>query len=164
MNKSTSGGVYFLDATPLKVCENKRIFDHEVCEDLAKSGKTSMGGFFGFKLHVVCDSLGRLISLLITPGNTDDRKFVLKLLKELRGLCVADAGYISKRLMQELYQQGLLLLTDIRNFMKRLMSEAQHAVLKQRQRIKGIFSWFKHRLSPEASIARSPLAVVFMPV
>jgi len=159
-NKSTSNGAYFLDATSLKVCENKRIFDHKVCEDIAQRGKSSMGWFFGFKLHVVCDSLGRLVSLLITPGNTDDRKFVLKLLKGLKGLCVADAGYVSKKLMHELYEQGLLLLTDVRNSMKRLMSEAQHAVLKLRQRIEGIFSCLKHRLKAEASIARSPLGYV----
>lgn len=157
VNKSRQDGFYFMDSTPLKVCENKRIFDHKVCEDLAQRGKSSMGWFFGFKLHVVCDSLGRLVSLLITPGNTDDRKFVLKLLRGLKGLCIADAGYVSKKLMQELYEQGLLLLTDVRKSMKRLMSETQHALLKQRQRIEGVFSCLKHRLKAEASIARSPL-------
>ncbi|MBI2812549.1 MAG: transposase [Candidatus Melainabacteria bacterium] len=78
-------------------------------------------------------------------------------MKGLKGLCIADAGYVSKKLMQELYQQGLLLLTDVRNSMKRLMTEAQHALLKQRQRIEGVFSCLKHRLKAEASIARSPL-------
>ena len=157
LNKSKQDGLTFMDSTSLKVCENKRIFDHQVCEGLAERGKSSMGWFFGFKLHVVCDSLGRLASLLLTPGNTDDRKFVLKLLKGLKGLCIADAGYVSKKLMQELYQQGLLLLTDVRNAMKRLMTETQHALLKQRQRIEGVFSCLKHRLKAEASIARSPL-------
>lgn len=157
VNRSKQEGLHFMDSTPLKVCENKRIFDHKVCEDLAQRGKSSMGWFFGFKLHVVCDSLGRLVSLLITPGNTDDRKFVLKLLKGLKGLCIADAGYVSKKLMHELYEQGLLLLTDVRNSMKRLMTETQHALLKQRQRIEGVFSCLKHRLKAEASIARSPL-------
>jgi len=157
LNKSKQDGLTFMDSTSLKVCENKRIFDHQVCEGLAERGKSSMGWFFGFKLHVVCDSLGRLVSLLLTPGNTDDRKFVLKLLKGLKGLCIADAGYVSKKLMQELYQQGLLLLTDVRNAMKRLMTETQHALLKQRQRIEGVFSCLKHRLKAEASIARSPL-------
>ena len=156
-NRSQETGLYFLDSSPLKVCENKRIFDHRVCEGLAKRGKSSMGWFFGFKLHAVCDSLGRLVSLLITPGNTDDRKFAFKLLKGLKGLCIADAGYVSRKLMHELYEQGLLLLTDVRNSMKRLMSEAQHAVLKLRQRIEGVFSVLKHRLKAEASIARSPL-------
>jgi hypothetical protein len=160
VNKSKQDRFYFMDSTPLKVCENKRIFDHKVCEGIAQRGKSSMGWFFGFKLHVVCDSLGRLVSLLITPGNTDDRKFVLKLLKGLKGLCVADAGYVSKKLMRALYEQGLLLLTDVRNSMKRFMTEAQHALLKQRQRIEGVFSCLKHRLKAEASIARSPLGYV----
>ena len=31
-NKSANDGLYFLDSTSLKVCENKRIFDHKVCE------------------------------------------------------------------------------------------------------------------------------------
>jgi hypothetical protein len=155
--KSQHDGLYFMDSTPLKVCENRRIFDHQVCDGLAQRGKSSMGWFFGFKLHVVCDSLGRLVSLLITPGNTDDRKFVLKLLKGLKGFCIADAGYVSKKLMQQLYQQGLVLLTDVKHSMKRLMSETQHALLKLRQRVEGVFSCLKHRLRAEASIARSPL-------
>ena len=156
-NKATGKGLYFMDSTPLKVCENKRIFNHKVCDGVAKRGKSSTGWFFGFKLHLVCDSLGRLVSLLITPGNTNDRKFVLKLLKGLKGLCIADAGYVSKKLMLELYPQGLLLLTGVKKSMKRLMSKAQHILLKERQRVEGVFSCLKHRLKAEASIARSPL-------
>lgn len=116
-----------------------------------------MGRFFGFKLPVVSDSLGRLVSLLLTPGNTDDRKFALKLLRGLKGLCIADAGYVSQKLMQELHEQGLLFLTDVRNSMKRLMTQPQHELLKLRRRIEGIFSSLKHRLRAEASTARSPL-------
>lgn len=156
-NKSSMPSLYFLDSSPLKVCENKRIFAHKVCEGIAKRGKSSMGWFFGFKLHVVCDALGRLVSIMITPGNTDDRKFVLKLLKNLKGLCIADAGYISKKLMGLLYKQNLLFITDVKKSMKRLMSKTEHALLKQRQRVEGVFSSLKHRLKAEASIARSPL-------
>ena len=155
--RSFKPGLYFIDATSLKVCENKRIFAHKVCDGLAARGKSSMGWFFGFKLHAVCDSLGRLVSLMMTPGNTDDRKYVFQLLKGLRGLCVADAGYVSKELMHALYEQGLLFLTDVKKSMKRLMTGTQHAVLKLRQRIEGVFSCLKHRLKAEASIARSPL-------
>jgi len=156
-NRSRGTGLYFLDSSPLKVCENKRIFGHKVCEGLAQRGKSSMGWFFGFKLHAVCDSLGRLVSLLITPGNTDDRKFAFKLLKGLKGLCIADAAYVSKNLMKTLCDQGLLLLTDVRNSMKRLMSETEHELLKMRQRIEGVFACLKYRLQAEASMARSPL-------
>jgi Transposase DDE domain len=35
------------------VCDNHRISRHKVFADLAQRGKTSMGWFFGFKLHLV---------------------------------------------------------------------------------------------------------------
>ena len=70
-------GISFLDSTPLKVCHNRRIQQHRVFKDLAARGKTSMGWFFGFKLHLVVNELGELLEIQITPGNTDDRKPVL---------------------------------------------------------------------------------------
>ncbi len=33
-----------------------------------------MGWFFGFKLHIVINHLGELLSFTLTPGNVDDRK------------------------------------------------------------------------------------------
>jgi hypothetical protein len=35
------------------VCHNRRIDRHKVFADLAARGKTSLGWFFGFKLHLV---------------------------------------------------------------------------------------------------------------
>jgi hypothetical protein len=149
--------LHFLDASSVKVCHNKRIPSHKVCKGLAKRGKTTMGWFFGFKMHAVCNSIGQLVSLIVTPGNTDDRKFVLKLLKGIKGLVIADAGYVSKKLMQELFENGILFVTDVKKSMKRLMSEAEHALLKLRQRVEIMFSVIKYRYKAEASVARSPL-------
>lgn len=33
-----------------------------------------MGWFFGFKLHLICNEKGELLSFMITPGDVDDRK------------------------------------------------------------------------------------------
>ena len=38
--------------------------------------------FFGFKLHLVINDCGELLSLRLTPGNTDDRRPVPELVKE----------------------------------------------------------------------------------
>jgi len=46
-------GMRFVDATSLKVCNNRRISCLMVFKDLAKRGKTSVDWFFGFKLHLV---------------------------------------------------------------------------------------------------------------
>ena len=45
-------GISFIDSTRLPVCHNKRIFTHKVFDGYAARGKSSMGWFFGFKLHV----------------------------------------------------------------------------------------------------------------
>jgi Transposase DDE domain len=46
-------GISFVDSTSLRVCHNRRIHRHRVFRGLAQRGKTSVGWFFGFKLHLV---------------------------------------------------------------------------------------------------------------
>lgn len=156
-NKSSSEALYFIDSTSLKACENKRIFHHKVLDGIAGRGKTSMGWFYGLKLHMVCNANGDLVSMLFTPGNVDDRRPVKKLLKKLKGLVVADAGYVSATLMKELSLQGITFITDVRKSMKRLMTPTQHALLKLRQRAEIVFSNIKYRLSAVQTKARSPV-------
>ena len=78
----------FIDATSIPVCHNRRIKRHKVFADLAKRGKTSMGWFYGFKLHLVVNDQGQLVAYCLTPGNVDDRKPVPHLAKALWGSCL----------------------------------------------------------------------------
>ena len=50
---SKCSGISFVDSAPLKVCDNYRIYSHRVFKDYAKKGKSSMGWFYGFKLHFI---------------------------------------------------------------------------------------------------------------
>jgi hypothetical protein len=59
----------FIDSTPLAVCDNHRIATHKVFEGLAARGKTSMGWFYGFKLHRIVNDEGELLACRGTPGN-----------------------------------------------------------------------------------------------
>lgn len=67
-------GISFVDSTPLRVCRNQRIHIHKVFKGIAQRGKCSMGWFFGFKLHLICNEKGELLNFMITPGDVDDRK------------------------------------------------------------------------------------------
>ena len=89
-------GTSFIDSTPLPVCHNRRISAHRVFADEAERSKTSMGWFYGFKLHLVINDQGDLLSAMVTPGNTDDRQPVRQLTKRLFGKLYADKGYIEK--------------------------------------------------------------------
>jgi Transposase DDE domain len=104
-------GIAFIDSTPICVCNNKRIFHHKVFDGFAARGKSSMGYFWGFKLHLVVNDQGELLSFLLSPGNVDDRQPVPTLTKRLWGKLFGDKGYISQPLFERLFDQGIQLIT-----------------------------------------------------
>ena len=52
-------GIYFVNSTKLAVCHNRRRHRHKVYDGLAARGKTSMGWFYGLKLHCVINHKAR---------------------------------------------------------------------------------------------------------
>ncbi|MYA99676.1 IS982 family transposase, partial [Candidatus Poribacteria bacterium] len=107
-NLGTCSGISFVDSTCLRVCANKRISSHRVFIAHAGRSKTSMGGFYGFKLHLIINEKGDLLDVELTPGNTDDRQPLWELSSErLFGNLYADKGYISKDLRELLNAQGI---------------------------------------------------------
>ncbi|RDC65602.1 hypothetical protein AHMF7616_04232 [Adhaeribacter pallidiroseus] len=113
-----SQGVAFIDSTALAVCANPRIYQHQVFAGRAQRGKTSTGWFFGFKLHLIINHQGEIISFCLTTGNTDDRKPVELLTKNLWGRLFADKGYISHSLKERLKDKGVDLITKLRKNME----------------------------------------------
>ena len=150
-------GLYFADSTSLKVCHNKRIHAHKVFDGLASRGKSTMGWFFGFKLHLVVNQKGQLMAVKITPGNVDDRAALGEMVTALRGKCYADKGYIGKKIFKKLWDQGLHLVTGIRKNMKNhLMPFIDKVLLRKRFIIETIFGVMKTDFNLEHSRHRSP--------
>ena len=85
IRKGPTTGIAFIDATSLVVCHNRRIHSHQVFKKIARRGKTSVGWFYGFKLHLVVNDGGELWAFQVTCGNTDDRKPGPHLVKGLTG-------------------------------------------------------------------------------
>ncbi|GHT97670.1 hypothetical protein FACS1894126_2160 [Alphaproteobacteria bacterium] len=71
--------ISYIDSTPLRVCHNKRIYSHKVCKGMAARGKSTMGWFFGFKLHIIIDNEGNLLKVKMTNGSVHDTKVVLQM-------------------------------------------------------------------------------------
>ena len=97
-------GISFVDATKLSVCHNRRIKRHKVFEGIAQRGKTSMGWFYGFKLHAIINHHGELLSIRVTPGNIDDREPLRQgLANDIFGKLFGDRGYVSQDLKDKLF-------------------------------------------------------------
>lgn len=151
-------GISFIDSTPLHVCHNKRIHCHKVFREFASRGKCSLGWFFGFKLHLVVNDKGELLNFAITQGNIDDRDPLIsgRLLKNICGKLFGDKGYLSQKLFELLFINGIHLITKIRNNMKNtLMNINDKILLRKRALIETIHDELKNICQIEHSRHRS---------
>lgn len=149
-------GTGYIDATALRVCHNKRTNQHKVFKLTAKLGKSSMGWFYGFKLHVICDFAGNIVKCRITDGAANDLKVGARMMKDLKGKIYADKGYIGKKEFLQLLDNGLILITGIKKNMKnRLLELWDKILLKKRSLIESVYNIMKNVLHLEHSRHRS---------
>lgn len=154
--KGSCTGLSFVDSTPIRVCKNKRIERHRVFSGIAARGKSTMGYFYGFKLHLVVNEYGEILAFQLTPGNTDDRKPLPVLFDGLFGKIFADKGYISKDLFAKFFEQEIQLITGIRkNMNNQLMPLMDRILLRKRSIIETINDQLKNISQIEHSRHRS---------
>ena len=87
-----SQGIAFVDSTPQPVFKNIRIPRHKTFVEDAGREKSSTGWFYEFKLHLIVNDLGEVLSFCIIPGNVDERKPVPNWLKDMAGKLFGDRG------------------------------------------------------------------------
>jgi hypothetical protein len=152
-------GVSFVDSTRLAVCHNRRIRQHRVFRGLAERGKTSVDWFFGFKLHLVFNDQGELLTLLLTPGNVDDRAPVPAFAKQLFGKLFGDKGYLSAALVKQLKSLfGIELITPLRKNMKKVERPLLDKLrLRKRAIVETIIDQLKNISQIEHTRHRSPV-------
>ena len=153
----TCEGVSFIDSTPLRVCENRRIPKHCVFAEHAERGKNSLGWFYGFKLHLIINTHGELLWVDFTPANIDDRQPLLKLRQSVFGKLYADKGYISQALRQSLQTQGVNLIYKVRKNMKapQALSFFDTEMLKKRMLIETVIGQLKRQTQLQHTRHRS---------
>ena len=153
-------GISFVDSTALAVCHNRRICQHKVFKQTAQRGKTSVGWFFGFKLHLVINEHGELQNVTVTTGNTDDRQPVPNLLRSVFGKVFGDKGYISQKLQEALRTQNIELITKPRKNMKvekiRPLSATDQWLLRKRAIIETVIDQLKNISQIEHTRHRAP--------
>lgn len=147
LGKQTGSG--YIDSTKLPVCDNRRIHNHKVFKGVAARGKTSTGWFFGLKLHLAINDQGELLAIGFTAGNVSDANEVV-----VQQLChnieagttlYGDAGYVSQKLFEMLWEQGIKLITKIRRNMKnKFLTLKEKFMLKRRALVETVIDLLKN--------------------
>lgn len=130
----TCTDIRFVDSTPLRVCRNQRILIHKTFEGFAGRGKCPMIWFFDFKLHLIINDKGETLNFMFTPGKVDDREPLKQgwFLENIKRKLCADKGYIGQALFENLFLNGIQLVTKVKNNMRNsLMSIADKILLRK---------------------------------
>lgn len=155
----------FIDSFPLNICHKKRISSNKVFKKFAKHGKTSVGWFYGFKLHLIINEKGDILSFAITPGNISDNNENLlnRITKDLYGKFFGDKGYLlNKASFENLYSKGKHFITKIRRNMKnKFMDFKDKIILKKRGIIESVGAVLKQSFSLEHTRHRSIFGFFF---
>ncbi len=81
---------------------------------MAEPEKGTIWLFYGFKLHLIINDQGGIISIKLTTANVDDRKPVSEMADEILGCLYGDKGYISGPLEREVADKGVTLITGMK--------------------------------------------------
>ena len=118
-----------------------------------------MGWFYGFKLHIIVNEKGELLSTMLTQGNVDDRNRSLMqtLTKNIIGKLFGDKGYLSNPLFKFLLKRGVQLITKLKkNMANKLMPLIDKLLLRKRALIESINDELKNMCQVEHTRHRSP--------
>ena len=150
-------GLSIIDSFPIKSCHVRRASSHKTFKKLASKGKSSIGWFYGFKVHLIINSFGQIINFDITSGNVADnnKKLLLSLTKNIYGKMCGDRGYIG-RILFFLKERGIRFFHKIKKNMKNILMDLEDKLfLRKRGLIETVNGLLKESFSIEHTRHRS---------
>jgi hypothetical protein len=136
MNRKKQHIIKHIDSTDIPVCLLKNANRHKTMKMLSSFGHSAKGNYFGLKMHLIADFKRQILAIKFTTAATDDRAVVISLAKDLKGIFVADAGYVSEKLAQKFYRaRKRILMVKAKKNMRKIITEFQGRLYKTRMLI-----------------------------
>lgn len=155
-NRQNSHWLKHTDSTDIPVCLNKNAKYHKTMYGLAEWGHSGKGMFYGLKLHLTSDFGRKILSISFASGNVSDKAMFMKLNKDLEGVFVADAGYVSEKLEKEFFRENKrVLFSKPRKNMKKVITFLQKKLYDTRMIIEINFRNLKMLYNLASSFPRS---------
>lgn len=155
-NQSNSHTVKHTDSTDIPVCLTKNGRNHRTMSEYATWAHGPKGWYYGLKMSITTDLKRNLLAIRFGEGNSNDRDTFRKMNKDIMGIFVADAGYISKDLEREFFiENKRVLFAKPRANMKRIATKFQIDLYNTRMLIELNFRSLKMFYNLETSLPRS---------
>ena len=156
LNKKYQHLVKYTDSTDIPVCLKKNADEHKTMASLATLGRSSKGWFYGLRMTLTRDCQGRMLGVRFTTATANDRDTFRAVNKDIFGIIVADAGYVSKKLEDDMNIEGIrwLLIRPYKT-MKKLMTKWQEDLYRGRFQIEFDFRSLKMFHGLVTSLPRS---------
>lgn len=136
--------IKFTDATETPVCLLKNAKRHKTMAEFSTKSKSGKGYYFGLKTHLTADLEDRVLALAFSTATGNDRAIFKKINATLRGVFVADAGYVGEEFSRDFYIEGeRMVLTATRVNMKKVSTPEQIELLNLRMNIEPHFRMWK---------------------
>lgn len=155
-NRYHSHLIKHVDATDLPVCSIRKEKHHRTMRSIASKSKSSKGWYYGLKMHTTIDLQGLILAIQFTSANSNDREILKKMNKDIKGILIADAGYVSEKLEREMYlEKERILYTCMRTNMKKIANFDDIELLKTRMKIEDHFGNLKEFHNLTSTVCRS---------
>lgn len=155
-NQKNAHLIKHTDSTDLPVCLNKNAKNHKTMKEFSSWGHSGKGLYYGLKMSLTSDLNRNVLAVEFASANSDDRKTFKEMNKDIMGIFVADAGYVSKDLEKEFYiEYNRMLFAKPRANMKKIITEFQYHLYNTRMLIELNFRNLKMLHSFITSFPRS---------
>jgi len=155
-NQKHAHEVKHTDSTDIPVCLTKNGSRHRTMSAYATWAHGPKGWYYGLKMSITTDLKRNLLAVRFGKGNSNDRETFKAMNKDMIGIFVADAGYISKDLERDFYiENRRILFTKPRANMKRIATKFQTNLYNTRMLIELNFRSLKMFYNLETSLPRS---------
>jgi hypothetical protein len=155
-NQKHSHIVKHTDSTDIPVCLTKNGSRHRTMSAYATWAHGPKGWYYGLKMSITTDLKRNLLAVSLGAGNSNDRTTFMEMNKDMMGIFVADAGYISKDLERDFHiEHKRVLFAKPRANMKRIATAFQTRLYDTRMLIELNFRNLKMFYGLETSLPRS---------
>jgi hypothetical protein len=153
-----SDDIHVTDGFPIPVCNFKRAHFSKIFKGNAAYGYCAAKGqtYYGFKGHLVINSLGVISHFMFAPSNIDERDVLPENIDGISGRLLGDKGLIRPILSEYLAQRGIKLEHPLRdNMQEEQPKEYLKSMMNKRRLVETVIAQLCERFNIEKMRARN---------